>query len=355
MRHRELTIDEIRLLTADAASVDHSREGMAWVQSAIEKVVGQHFYRGRRISHQQCKALAEELDGLVQRRMAPLDIRDRERRPTMARPKGGAVETSYVGVLRMKDVPNFDRLYSLYTLRATITSRAIEVEYSTLPLAFTYHVAERLMLRSKNASDAIHEVGSELADWSVLLSKADGRDQFSHNFMAVPFMDRRGALLGEYVNLRETENFLVRYDCDGASVRESQPWLKTRRHFLVRTFVDRYKLRPNQSHAMRLLETWRREYEADYMEARDQYVWKTTLDRPFPAIPEFGDECSTMLDRVLDDDALVRAMHPDRSVNAPTARDFRMQLGEWHPGYGRQPLRPAALEEQDRRGEQVAA
>jgi hypothetical protein len=347
MRHRELSATDIRLLAADAATVDHSREGLAWVQSTIEKVVGKHFYNGRRITHHQCKALAAELDDLVQRRMAPLDIRDRERRPTLAKPKGGAVESSYVGIYRMKDIPTFDRLYSLYTLRTTITSRAIEVEYNTLPLAFTYHVAERLMLRTRDVSEAVHDIGNELLDWAVFLSKSDGRPQFSHNFMAVPFMDRRGALLGEYVNIRDIENFLVRYDEDGASVRESQPWLKTRRHFLVRTFVDRYKLRPNQSHAMRLLETWRREYDDAYMAARDQYVWKTSLECPIPVAAEFGEECSTMLDRVLEDDALVRSMHPDRDINAPTARDFRMQLGEWHPAYGREPLRPAALVEAD--------
>lgn len=345
MRHRELTADCIRLLTADAASVDHSREGIKWVQSTIEKVVGSHFYNGRRITHPQCKALAAELDHLVQLRMAPLDIRDRERRPTLAKPKGGAVESSYVGLFRMNDMPSFDRLYSLYTLRATITSRSIEVEYNTLPVAFTYHVAERLMLRTADASQALHDIGNELADWAVFLSKTDGRRQFSHNFMAVPFMDRRGALLGEYVNLRDVENFMVRYDKDGSTVCDSQPWLKTRRHFLVRTFVDRYKLRPNQSHGMRLLETWRREYADDYMAARDEYIWKTSLECPIPTGADFSEESSTMLERVLEDDALVRAMHPDRSVNAPTARDYRMPLGEWHPGYGRAPLRPAALVE----------
>jgi hypothetical protein len=355
MRHRELSADDIRLLAADAATVDHSREGLAWVQSTIEKVVGSHFYNGRRITHPQCKALAAQLDDLVQRRMAPLDIRDRERRPTLAKPKGGAVESSYVGIFRMKDSPSFDRLYSLYTLRTTITSRAIEVEYNTLPVAFTYHVAERLMLRTRDVSEALHDIGNELADWAVFLSKTDGRPQFSHNFMAVPFMDRRGALLGEYVNIRHVENFLVRYDEDGEFISESQPWLKTRRHFLVRTFVDRYKLRPNQSHAMRLLETWRREYDDVYMAARDQYVWKTSLECPIPVAAEFGEECSTMLDRVLEDDALVRSMHPDRNVNAPTARDFRMQLGEWHPAYGRAPLRPTALVEAETAPIAVAA
>lgn len=341
MRHRELSAAEIRLLAADAASIDHSLEGLVWVQETVEKIVGSHFYNGRRISHAQCKALGAKLDQHVQLRMAPLDIRDRERRPTLARPKGGAVETSYVGIVRMRDVPNFDRLYCLYTLRTTLTSRSIEIEYNTLPIAFSYHVAERLMLRAKDVSLAIRDIGSELADWSVLLSKADGRPQLSHNFLAVPFMDRRGALLGEYVNLRETDSFLVRYDENGASLRESLPWLKTRRHFLVRTFVDRYKLRPNQSHAMRLLETWRREYETEYMAARDQYVWKTTLEHEVPAPSQFGEECAAMLERVLEDDALVRAMHPDRHVNAPTAADFRMPLGEWHPSYGRQPARRA--------------
>ncbi|MCZ7860984.1 hypothetical protein O9X98_06160 [Agrobacterium salinitolerans] len=329
MRHQGLEVSSIRKLVSEREKID-AVDGLTKVLIAnFDKLIGDKFERGRRLSFEQLRAVFRQADDVFRQKTASVACSFDQFPGTPARPKSFAAEALYMGIKRMSQPPpGFRDVYQLFAFRLLGSAKCVRLGIDYLPYAFQYHTAERLMERVRDTDAAFLDVARALAAWSLFIKRVQytAINQIG-GFMSVPAIDDRGALLGEYVNQQPESGIEIEYNNEGAmEFRRRIPAAKCQ-IYIVSTFVDRFVLRPNQLYAMNLLTDWKLRYAEDYAHATAAWVWPGASGNPIVAC--LDKETETALVPILTDADFIRAMNPDKTVNCLQPRDWQLPLGAW--------------------------
>lgn len=193
MRHQGLEVSGIRKLVSEREKID-AVEGLTKVLiSNFDRLILGKFAKGRRLSFDELRSVFKQADEVFRQKTTAVATSFHHVPGTFARPKSFAAESLYLGVRRMKNPPpGFHDVYQLFGFRLLGTAKCVMLEVDYLPLAFQYHAAERLMERVRDTDAAFLDVARSLAEWSVLLKKAQYTATGKiDGFLNIPAKDNR--------------------------------------------------------------------------------------------------------------------------------------------------------------------
>lgn len=309
MRHRNLMADGIRALTSNARQVSCAQDVISGVWKTITAEVDRHYARGRRIAPNTMRALYESFDEIVMNSLQIVDCRLRETSATATKPKGAAIDVSYVGVMKKEESDGYPDLYELFTLRIVLKSKVVKLHLHPHPITFQYHAAERLVERVEGQTLPFEMIAAELADWSLALwevFRVSGNSEDLH--LSLPCMEGKGMLAGRFVDLPMSPIFGTTNNRSGRFGNIMGSKDEKAAHFVVKTFVGQDRLRPEQVAALNRVARWRMVNKTEYMDARDASLWDVDFYDNGYAVPEMGDKPRADLVAILEDPAFKRAM-----------------------------------------------
>lgn len=313
MRHRNLLAEGIRALVANAQQVSSTQ---AVVDDLCKRVLGEvdkDFARGRRLDPKDMRRLYETLDAEIMKSLIVIDCRLRETLPTAARPKGAAIDVSYVGVRKRQESEGFDDLYELFTLRVSLKPKVATFHVHPHPIAFQYHAAERLVERVEGQSLPFELIGSELADWSLALWEAFricDEEAFDMR-LSLPCLDGKGILAGQFVRLPASP--VISRTVNGTGrFRRSEGEGDHYSVFMVRTFIGSSTLRPEQIGSLNRLARWRLLNKAEYVAAKEASLWDVGMHKDGYDVPVLREETRAGLRAILKDRTFHEAMTTKR-------------------------------------------
>lgn len=327
-RHQSLEIAGIRKLVSESRGMETTDEVLTSTMSAMEKLVESRFSKGKKLDGGRLQNLLHSCNDIFTDRIRPIRMHTNSIPPTRTHPKSEAYELCYVGVKRQsKPVPGFDTLYQLFSFRLYATRKSVSLSLESLPYAFQYHAAERLMERAENVDTAFWQIASDLTEWSSFIRRAGYFSKTVNNGeLALPVMGTAGMLIGQFAPcvFSPSDRLVV---SDGTRLLTGVPSLASPRQMFVGvTFINRFIMRPNQAYAMNLLTEWRERFSETYTPSIADTVWdQRYLSKPSPLC----EESKTALSAILGDETVRRALHPDWRINKIIDSDWLLPLGAW--------------------------
>lgn len=329
-RHQGLEIAGIRKLVSESRGMETTDEVLTSTMAAMEKLVEERFSKGKKLDGGRLKNLLKSCDDIFHDRIRPIRAHVNSVAPTRVHPKADAHEVCYVGVKRQsKPVPGFDTLYQLFSFRLYATRKSVSMSLQSLPYAFQYHAAERLMERAENVDTAFWQIAADLAEWSSFIRRAE---YFAKNVnggaLSIPVMGTAGMLIGQFAPLVASPSDRLVF-ADGTRLLIGVPSRADeaqRQMFVGVTFINRFIMRPNQAYAMSLLTDWRARFSDTYTPSIADSVWDR---RVLTSQSPLCEESKASLSTILDDPTVRRALHPDWKVNKIIDSDWGLPLGDW--------------------------
>lgn len=339
MRHQHLEIGRIQALVAEHRRVETTDAALKALSAAVEAKIYPRFSAGRKLTKEAIVGLLENCDAAIRAAFDPIAERSVHLPPTKARPKSDIWSRSYVGVKRMETrVAGYDTLYQPFVFRVVASRKTVSVTVRNLQVAFQYHAAERLLERSRTADHAFRAIAADLADWSrfLMLAERVSIRECAGDF-GIPSAEGSGMYLGEFHKTSAPYGKTVFFDSRGRdewkiSYEQGDPRL-----YVVRTFVDRFHLRPTQLYAMNRISAWRELYATEFGEANDEVLFGRGLSNS-DCRTKFEGDCRIELDAIMADPVILRAMHPDLAMCRIRPEDFALPLGRWGERTGNDPL-----------------
>ncbi len=186
---------------------------------------------------------------------------------TRTRPKGEEFERNYV------IISNFDKnLFTFFSIRFHLSRRFCTYTCSELPIAFTYHCAERLMERGRNITQAATEISLSLMEMFIFSKIAEpvARTEL-HDLMVLPAIELEGAFLGEY---QDHAPYDFRFDFGvHETMSPNLSGVTSHRRYLVKTFVDDKRLSVKQDEIIDKIFDWRVECDEFHDQAMVKALW----------------------------------------------------------------------------------
>lgn len=329
-RHHSLTATGIRKLVSEASAMNTTDAVLSSTITRIEKLVSGRFEKGKKLDSPRLRNLAKSCDDIFHEHIRPIRVWSRHVEPTRAHPKADAYEACYVGVKRQTaKIKDYRDLYQLFSFRIYANRKLVVVSLESLPYAFEYHAAERLMERAENVETAFWQIASDVAEWSPLIRGAEYfATRVNRNDFSIPIMGKTGMLIGGYTpRISSPSDRSLIINATGvhivSRVREE---CSQKQMFVGETFISRFLMRPNQAYAMKLMTDWRETHEENYAEVIPELLWQQRMLAPRVAL---SDETKRGLATILDDAILRRALHPDPEVNRIVESDWMLPLGDW--------------------------
>lgn len=329
-RHHSLEASGIRKLVAESRGMETTDAVLTSTMTAMEKLVMERFSKGKKLDGGRLQNLLKSCDAIFRDRIRPIRYHSETLPATKVHPKGDAYEVCYVGVKRLAaDLANYDELYQLFSFRLHVTRKSVSISLESLPYAFQYHAAERLMERAENVDTAFWQIASDLAEWSTMLKKSEYfARRHNEGSMSVPIMGTAGILIGEFAP-RATSPSDRKVVIDGIGLRLCRLSVRegSQSHMFVgKTFIGRFVMRPNQAYSMKLLTDWRAAHSETYCPTVSDTVWERRHLTPQAVL---SGEAVSALVSILDNPILRRSLHPDHLVNRIVQSDWDLPLGEW--------------------------
>jgi len=329
-RHQCLVASEIRKLADESRRIDPTDEVLTRTMLSMERLVSERFSKGKRLDGGRLRSLLARIDDIFREQVRPIRFHSERVEPTRVHPKGDAYEVCYVGVKRRADsVPGFDTLYQLFSFRLYATRKKVVLALESLPYAFQYHAAERLMERAENVDSAFWQIACDLAEWVPLIKRGEYfATRHNGGEFHVPVMGTAGMLIGEFApRVPSTSDRVTIMDGEGTS-QGSRPRREgdQKGMYVGTTFINRFIMRPNQAYAMNLVSCWRDRFADELPPVVDDILWGSRFLTPQTVMS--GEACASAV-AIFDDGIVRRALHPDWKVNRIIESDWSLPLGRW--------------------------
>lgn len=271
MIHKNLNAGDIRKLVSESASIRSVGEGVHGLLEDLHKVVMSRFTKGKRLAPKELREIFEGVDKVMTSKMAPAGRWVAEVGATRVHPKGEKMEAAYVFV------HNLEKLhYHLFGLRIEGSRKKVKFELTALPFAFEYHAAERFLEFRKNAekpTNPMQAIANRMMDCAFFLffGLPAAQDR-NGGHMNIPAPDDSGLFLGHFVeyepysHVREYGEKSVHWGSNPSILAECPV-------YVLKTFVDRHRLRSDQLAAMEMMAEWHEKYRPELTKERDKIVW----------------------------------------------------------------------------------
>ena len=325
MKHKGLDVDGIRKLVAASDSIKDGGRSVFRLLTNTQLALSDAFARHRKLTRQ-------ELDKVVSScRTALADspfIQSRHTlsKATISRPNSEEFESQYFGI-----IPSDGDRFRLFSFRFHGSRKRVVLELEVHPLAFSYHTAERMLERRKNCADAFMAIAHELSTWYPAIRHAQGCTYFhTQGNINIPVSNEEGMLACTYepagYSKFEGTSRLI-FDADG--VREiplPRPMPDT--ILVVETFVERFLFSDRLSYAMRSLDDWKSAHTPEAGWDANPFMLRGSgyLSLGFP---DLSIESRRALSDILRDPSVVRAVHPDKTINVYHPTDKLLPRGNW--------------------------
>jgi hypothetical protein len=278
-RHSNLDKDAIRSLVDQASRVATVSNKIAAIQKTVMATVKERFRHGKKLTGIDLAVLLNGVDGAITSDFHPLDHQTTKIPPTRVHPKGEKHENLYVGLrVREGTEKTTNPVYQLFMFRFYMTRKAVFMETRNLPLAFTYHAAERIIERTRNVDEAFRTIANGLLEWAPMLHHAaDVSVEKNAGFMAHPCSNRSGLFLGDYLEGNNGRAEYVGMDGVGFERGTGKIEHSDMPIYVARTFIETDELRPDQTELADTLSMWRSAFKEKLAEATKEYIYPYTL------------------------------------------------------------------------------
>ncbi len=295
MLHRNLTASDIRKLVSERGGVSTLMDDLADQLMQIGQIVLQTFGRGKRLSASDLRDIFGSADRLMTSGIAPCGSWTASREPTRVHPHGQKMEAAYVFICA-----NDDSKFQLHAVRIEGTSKKVRVEITALPFAFTYHTAERYLEFYGKTDNPLNAIARGLMDYSFYLffTLPIAQDR-NAGHMNIPAPDGSGIFLGVFKDW-DCLSFCREYDRHGARTLPVDNVVTRNAIFVAQTFVDRHRLRPEQTAAAQMLADWTSDYRHELDAERDKFLWAHAMLLPEHFSQSDEDRLDTLMTRLIE-------------------------------------------------------
>jgi hypothetical protein len=275
-------MDGIQKFAADRAAV---QQLSTTVPAAIGKIIylaAKKFTNNTRLTAKDVIDLFEGTDAQMTADFQSFAAIRKSVHATRAQPRGEKRETIYLSLTHDQAT----KCYQLTALRLAATARRLEYIFMLLPFSISEHAVQRLMERVPSEKEALKVVTESMIEWMVhlmpLLPVAQQRNQ---GHMGIPASGKIGMLYGDFVATDEGEGaFGSKWDKFGETPIKGNMKLIKGPTFLIKTFVQPTRLRPEQIETMNRMHTYQLDNKKVADDARNLLFWPdATLinkDRP---------------------------------------------------------------------------
>jgi|HigsolmetaAR206D_1030411.scaffolds.fasta_scaffold01386_5 hypothetical protein len=247
----------------------------------VRDYVAQYFGLGRRMSEEALRDLVAGIHDTISSELRPIRVQADMRRPTAVRPKSDAYELLYVSVMQedqCEDGPR--RFFRLTSLRAFATRKKVVLECRPTALGLREHAAFRFLTRGADASAAVRELASAIADWAALPGIVeDAMESIGFERLGIPAP--RGMLLGyldQTAAIPSIKRFHFGRDWWGMEEEPVSPLVPAT--FAINTYIGPGQIHPNQIAAMDLMDRWKASCGPSFSLACDDVFWPERELRP---------------------------------------------------------------------------
>jgi hypothetical protein len=207
---------------------------------------------GRKLRGHELKDIVETPRRNIVDRSILLQHESASKRATLGRPNSDVYDDFYLYVYSASETDMLPM-----TMRVIGSRAQIELEFSTPPVAFTYHAAERLLEREGEKERAIRSISASLLDMYPFLKIVEELVAKNlHSEMLVPDIDGHGVFLGSlYQTHARPLRFIIRRE--GMQRLRMESLWPLGLEFVAHTFVDNSRLRPAQIRFADAIRAWR--------------------------------------------------------------------------------------------------
>lgn len=274
-KHQNLTAPAIRALASEANFVERSTSCFVDMVEELHGFVAPRFGVGKKLTGQGLSEIFVSAGKMLDERALTIEKDWREIAATRIHPKGEAISArSILAVKQAKNMGGSGHEFDLVTFRLEGSRKKLVYGISELPTKFSYHSAERLMEYVSGTETAVNEIANTLTHFmpiTYLVGHSDAPE--IQGTMAVPLLSGAGMLLGEFINPPKAKRstYVTYNHVKVASTTANTVVVK--KLFMVKTFVDRHRMRPHQAYAMDRLLTFANVYSAALDELRRHMAW----------------------------------------------------------------------------------
>lgn len=270
-RFGSLGIEGIQKIAADQAAVRRLTDS---VPAAIEKIInlaGKRFTVATRLTAKELVDLFEGVDAEMTGHNQSFAAIRKAIHATRARPKGEKRETIYLSLTH----DHFTRCYQLAALRLTGTARKLEYAFMLLPFAISEHAVQRMMERVPTEKESLKLAVESMIEWMVhLIPLLPIAQQRNNGHMGIPASGKIGMLYGEFIPNETLDHLLgCRLDASGRTKIKPNTALINGPIFLIKTFVQTARLRPDQTETMDQMHAYQVENKKVADEFRNVLFW----------------------------------------------------------------------------------
>lgn len=316
-RFGSLDIEGIQKIAADRAAVQQLSNSVPTAIAQLLNLAGKKFTNDARPSAKDIIDLFEGVDAQMTAHYQSFAAIRKAVHATRVRPKGEKRETIYLSLTHQPDT----RCYQLTSLRLTGTSRKLEYILMMLPFVISEHAVQRLMERVPSEKDALRVVTESMIEWMVhLIPLLPVAQQRNNGHMGIPTSGKLGMLFGDFIPTEAPDcAFGSKWDNVGETPIRPNAALINGPTYLIKTFVQAAKLRPDQITTMEQMHSFQIDNKQVSDEFRNLLFWPdaTLINGDLPTDhAELTQALSDTFVRVFDDPILLRGLKrsPDYEI-----------------------------------------
>ncbi|TLX15999.1 hypothetical protein [Rhizobium sp. MHM7A] len=323
-RFGSLGIDGIQKIAADQAAVRQLSNSVPAAIGQLLHLAGKKFTNDARLT---TKDIIDLFDGMNAQMTADYQSFAAIRKAvpaTRVHPKGEKRETIYLSLTHDQAT----RCYQLTSLRLAATARKLEYIFMLLPFSISEHAVQRLMERVPTEKEALKVVTESMIEWMIhLIPLLPIAQQRNNGHMGIPASGKIGMLYGDFIPNEAMDcAFGSKWDNFGEIPIRPNAALINGPTFLIKTFVQPTKLRPDQITTMELMHAYQLENKKIADEFRNVLFWPdaTLINKDLPK--DHDEQTQALSDtfvKVFDDPVLLKGLKRSRDYEIGlTATDF---------------------------------
>lgn len=266
-KHKNLKASKIKDLACDANIAAMASDRVGKTLDVLSAVFIESLKQGRRLKSDELELIVDTIEHNFENDMIVIAQRYFDKPASRTRPKSEEFERNYVVVSNLGG-----DFFTIFAIRFHVTRRMIHYSCSELPIAFTYHCAERLMERGRNISQAAKEISLSLLEMLIFSKLAEPVSaEHLQNYMILPAIELDGAFLGTY-DMHDPYDYKMSFkDINGLIPHSSG--VTARKRYVAKTFVDDKKLSRKQEEVIDNIFDWRADCDIIHEQAMVKELW----------------------------------------------------------------------------------